>query len=189
MTNFAVSTIVHRSQGRLLFFKRFAARNLAKTLLGFAVAGLLSIGTYAQETEASGTAVKTYVKTSSVPLQISHGSIQAMTPTTVHCPAKCALEIRFDAQVNALTPGDPNVVAVVVQVDGSGSNVAPNAVLGFDSTSTGGGSNTRSFTWLASKLGVGRHIVDILLFVPEGSAASANRTLTIHVIAHDKESD
>lgn len=183
------SAIVDPGQGRSFPLKHVVARDLAKALFAVALAVSLSGAMYAQETEASGTAVKTYVKTSSAPLSISTELIQAVTPTAVRCPAKCALEIRFDTQLNALTPGDPNVVAVVVHVDGSVSNIAPNSALGFDSTSTGGGSNTRSFTWLASKLGAGRHIVDILLYVPEGSAGSANRTLTVHVIAHDNESD
>ena len=183
------SAVVNPGQDRTFPLRHAVARGLAKALFAFALAVSLSAATCAQETEASGTAVKTYVKTSSAPLSISTALIQAVTPTAVRCPAKCALEIRFDTQLNALTPGDPNVVAVVVHVDGSVSNIAPNAVLGFDSTSVGGGSNTRSFTWLAAPLGAGKHIVDILLFVPEGSAASANRTLTVGVIQSDNDSE
>jgi hypothetical protein len=186
---FADSAIVNPGQGRSFPLKHVVARGLAKALFAVALAVSLSGAMYAQETEASGTAVKTYVKTSSASLQISTELIQAVTPTAVQCPAKCALEIRFDTQLNALTPGQTNVVAVVGHVDGSGSNISPNSVLGFDSTSTGGGSNTRSFTWLAAHIGAGRHIVEIFLYVTAGSAASANRTLTVHVIQSDNDSE
>ena len=186
---FTKSATINRSQDRFPFSKRVAARRLAKVLFGLAVAAFLSAAADAQETEASGSIVKIYIKTNSASLQISKGLVQAVTPTKVNCPSKCNLVIRFDTQVSGLTPGDPNVVGVVVHVDGSVSQIAPNAVLGFDSTSTGGGSNTRSFTWLASKLEAGSHIVDVLLFVPEGSAGSANRTVSIYVVAHHSESD
>jgi hypothetical protein len=135
----------------------------------------------------SGRIEKTYIKTSSAPLEISPSLSPALTPTNVKCQTSCALEIRLETQIDGLTPPDPNVVAAVVRVDGSDVGVKPTSVLGLDSTSTGGGSNSRSFTWMATELGKGVHVVSVYLFTAEGSAASANRTLVINVVSQSNE--
>lgn len=144
----------------------------------------LSVRAYAGEVVSSNLIrLVTYMKTTDVPLFLSPTPANAVSPTTVQCPppGQCVLGIQFAAQFNALTPPDPNVAAIVVSVDGSTSGVLPNGVLGLDSSSTGGGSNARSFLWMAKGLSPGSHTVQVQLYVPTGSAASAGRTLQIDV--------
>jgi hypothetical protein len=98
------------------------------------------------------------------------------------------LSIEVASQFNGLDPANPNVVAAIVTVDGSTTAVEPNAVLGLSSTSTGGGSDARSFVWVAGGLSPGQHSVQIQFFVPTGGALSANRTLKINVYTSKRKS-
>jgi hypothetical protein len=142
-----------------------------------------------EETTATGLVLAKVVKTSSAPLQITTTPSAAFeTPLKVACIAlvytKCALLIHLDTQVNAITSNDNAAVfGVEIQVDGSSTNISPNAVLGLDSTSTGGGSNARSFTWIKIGLAPGKHEVNVQFFTTEGTAASADRTLTVETMA------
>ena len=131
--------------------------------------------------------LNTYMKTTDTGLTLSTIPVNAFSPTTVYCPppGHCVLGIHLAAQFSALTPPDPNVAAVIVSVDGSTAGILPNAVLGLDSTSTGGGSNARSFLWMAKGLNPGFHSVQVQLYVASptgsGSGGSATRTLQIDV--------
>lgn len=130
----------------------------------------------------------TYFKTSDNPLTITPTPIEAVSPTTVTCPrpAPCVLGIELSSQFNGLTPPNPNVVAALVLVDGSTEAILPHANLGLSSTSTGGGSDARGYIWATRGLSSGPHSVQVLLSVPEGSAASFSRSLKIDVYEANK---
>lgn len=154
------------------------------TSLLFTIAIGLSTTAYSGEVSAPNLKLKTtYLKTTDVGLTISTSPTDAFSPTTVTCPrpGPCVLSIQLATQFNGLNPPNPNVVAAIVTVDGSTAAVLPNGVLGLSSTSTGGGSDARSFIWVAEGLYPGPHSVQIQFFVPNGSASSANRTLKIDV--------
>jgi hypothetical protein len=155
--------------------------------IGFFVEHSLSVR--AQEVSVSDLRLtKTYLKTTDVPLIISATPTDAFSPTRVNCQAggPCVLGIELTAQFSGLTPPDPNAIAAVVTVDGSTAEVLPNGVLGLDSTSTGGGSNARSFLWMTKDLHPGPHSVSVQFYVAaaNGTAGSATRTLKIDVYRH-----
>jgi hypothetical protein len=154
-----------------------------------------SLTVNADEVLLSGlTLTKTYLKTTDVSFIISATPTDAFSPTRVNCrpPGPCVLGIELTAQFSGLTPPD-NVIAAIVSVDGSTAEVLPNGLLGLDSTSTGGGSNARSFLWMTRDLQTGPHSVSVQFYVvaANGSAGSANRTLKTDVYkrGHSEEDD
>ncbi|MGO8987412.1 MAG: hypothetical protein ACLQGU_06495 [bacterium] len=132
---------------------------------------------------------RTYIKTTNTALYISPTPVDAFTPTIVRCPGSgtCTIRVEVSTQFSGITP--PEVAAVVILIDDSQTGVQPYAVLGFDSTSTGGASNVRTFSVMKERLSRGHHSVDVLFYVTGGSAASASRTLTIEIYKPFKEED
>lgn len=128
----------------------------------------------------------TYLKTSNDPLVLSTSPANALTPTTVICPqpGPCVLDIEFAAQFNSLTSSA--VAAAVVTVDGSTAEVSPCAPCGLDSTSTGGGSNARSYLWMAKGIQPGSHSVAVQLSTTQDSAGSSSRSLKVEVYLEKK---
>ena len=161
------------------------------TLLVTIAIGLSTLA-YSGEVSTPNLKLKaTYFNTTDVSLTITTTPTDAFSPTTVTCPRPrpCVLGIELASQFSGLNPPNPNVVAAIVTVDGSTAAVLPHAVLGLSSTSTGGGSDARSFIWATAGLSSGRHSVQIQFFVPNGSAGSATRTLKIDVYESNKADD
>jgi len=136
---------------------------------------------YAQETSARNLILtKTYIKTGHPP-SLTTTPVPAVTQTIVRCPGPgtCTIRVEVAAQFSSIIP--PNVAAVVVLIDGSQTGVEPFATVGFDSTSTSGASNVRTFSWMKQGLTPGTHSIDVLMYVTGGTAESASCTVTFEV--------
>ena len=131
----------------------------------------------------------TYIKTGG-PLNLSDfssGLQEAVPPTTIKCPkvnkTTCTVRIELSSEFSNVTPD--TVAAAAVLVDDSPDGIAPSNVAGFDSTSTTGASNVRTFSWVKTGLNTGDHVIEMFLFTSSvsgtGSAGSFMRTLTIQV--------
>jgi hypothetical protein len=147
------------------------------SVLALASCLFVSPAASAQETALNGTPLRTYMKARTDAITLTTTPFTAFTTTTINCASKCFFDITVSAQFSGVTSGD--VAIVEVTVDGSQANVLPYSVLGFDSTSTGGASNVRSYTWMTNTLATGKHTVDVSFFTDAGTAESFDRTLKI----------
>src|SRR5271166_3444947 len=124
-----------------------------------AIVAIVTIGSstvpklLAQETFLAGTPARTYMKARTDAVLITSAPLKAFNTSAVNCPTQCFLDITVSIQVSGVTPG--SVAAVSVLLDGSQSEVLPYSALGFDSTSNGGASNVRSYTWMTAPLSSG----------------------------------
>jgi hypothetical protein len=137
---------------------------------------------YAEEVSAENLNLETtFIKTENTALFLSTNPIAGFTQTTVDCPGRggCTIRVELSTQFSGIQV--PNVAAVALLIDSSQADVQPFAVVGLDSTSTGGGSNARTFSWMKTGLTRGQHTIDVTFFTTGGSASVPGRTLTIQV--------
>jgi hypothetical protein len=128
------------------------------------------------------TLLKTYIKTAGS-VFFDRTAVPALTPLSVNCPVPaglmCTVRIELASQFSTVPPD--NVAAVYVRINGSGSGISPTPSIGFDSTSTSGASNVRTFSWVA-RVPPGDHMIELFLGLASPSeyrAGSFSRTLTV----------
>lgn len=170
-------------------FKILAAV-IGLTVWSYALAGVGEV--YAEEVSAENLLLEeTFIKTENTALFPSTNPVEGFTQTTVKCPSRRACTIRVELSAQFSSIQNPNVAGVVLLIDSSQADVQPFAVVGLDSTSTGGGSNARTFAWMKTGLTRGPHTIDVLFFTTGGTATVPSRILTVQVYSsfsdHGKE--
>jgi hypothetical protein len=163
---------------------------LAQCCVGTLIAASLALPVSAQEIiSLVGLQLKyTTIKTGA-PTSITEGDVPfAVDPVFFDCPGKknstCTVTIELETQFSNVSEGA--VAGASITIDDSGDGIAPSNIIGMDSTSHSGMSNTRSYTWVAPNVPKGSYLIRSFLNVFDNSeafasAGSFSRTLTVRV--------
>jgi hypothetical protein len=142
------------------------------------------------ELDVSGPILNSFFQPNSNGLELNNNGI---TPATneakeLPCPASvkmgCILAFELNVICNGLVPFDGNnVVAAVLYVDGSISNIFPANPVGVTPSCGGGGSDAHSIFWTTTVSAGRTHTAQSYLYVSTagGYATSAARTLKIEI--------
>lgn len=161
-------------------FKVISAAVIGLAVWSHALVGIGEV--YAEEVSAQNLRLeKTFIKTENTGLILSTSPVAGFTQTTVNCPERgtCTIRVELSTQFSGIQ--NPNVAAVTLLIDGAQTDVQPFAAVGLDSTSIGGGSNARTFSWMKTGLPRGPHTIDVFFFTTGGTAGVAGHILTVQV--------
>jgi hypothetical protein len=114
----------------------------------------------------------------------------AVQPMLFDCPGRrrkqetCTVQIDLSTQFSGITEGA--VAGAALMFDDSADGIMPSHIIGMDSTSHTGLSNTRTFTWFKARVPVGVHRIHAFLILADGlpqvsTAGSHSRVLKVHV--------